>query len=177
MSGTLEQSPSNPYWTTYLGATLNSSTGKMDSTFAPEPTEGIVDNCGAAGCGGIHVNAAILAGNKPTPAFALPPLNVSNDVFENNYEGGWHNSIRFLEYLSRDTVYFKGSFVCIWKASFRGLDTSSTRRTFLANSVTGYFSPPTRMWSFDDRFKNLNNMPPATPFLSTGLFSTWSEHQ
>jgi hypothetical protein len=177
MLGSLEQNPSNPYWTTFLGATLNSSTGKMDSSFAPEPTKGVPDDCATTGCGPLRVNAAILSGNKTTPAFALPPSNTSNQVFEDNYEGGWHNSIRFLENLSKDTVFFKGSFVCVWKASFRGLDTSSASRTFLANSVTGYFMPPTRVWSYDERFKNLNNMPPATPFLSTGVFSTWSERR
>lgn len=177
MLGTLEQDPSKPYWTTFLGATLNSSTGKMDSVFAPEPTQGMPDECATSACGSIRVNAAILAGNKPTPAFALPPANTSNGFFEDNYEGGWHNSLRFLEFLSRDTVFFKGSFVCVWKASFRGLDTASTHRTFVANSVTGYFSPPTRVWSFDERFKDLDNMPPATPFLSTALFTTWSERR
>lgn len=178
MAGTLEQDPSNPYWTTFLGASLNSSTGKMDSSFAPEPLLGVADDYATSGYPPyIRVNAALLAGNKPTPASALPPSNTSDGVFETSYEGGWHNSLRFLENLSGTTVRFNGSFVCIWKASFRGLDTSSTNRTYIANSVIGYYQPPTRIWSFDERFKNLNNMPPATPFLSTGLFSTWSEHR
>ena len=178
MLGTLEQNPSNPYWTTFLGASLNSATGKMDSTFAPEPSMGVSDDYATTGYAPfIRLNVALFTGNKPTPSFALPPSNNTDAVFEDNYEGGWHNSIRFLENLSNATVRFNGSFVCIWRATFQGLDTSSTNHTFQANSVTGYYHPPTRVWSFDERFKNLNNMPPATPFLSTGLFSTWSEHQ
>ena len=177
MAGTLEQNPSNPHWTPFLGATWNWRTGKFDSTFAPEPTQGVPDDCLHTSCGPIRIHAAILAGNKPTPAFALPPHNTSNNFFEDNYEGGWHNSLRFLENLAPTTVFFKGSFVCVWKATFRGLDTATAHRTILANSVTGYFQPPQRIWSYDERFRDLNNMPPATPFLTTALFTNWAEHR
>lgn len=125
----------------------------------------------------IRVNAAILTGNKPTPANLLPPVVTgafNDNTYESVYEGGWHNTIRFLEDLQTDTVVFNGSFVCIWSAEYPGL-----RRMPIPPAtkvISGYYMPPTRKWSFDPRFSNLNNMPPGTPYLSTGVFASWSEH-
>jgi len=170
MIGSLEQEISNPHWTT--GSLVwNSTRGAYDTAYAPEPTNGWVDDNGATGYAPtIRINAAILTGNKPTAAPWLPPYNTSNLAFEARYEGGVHNTVRYLENLLAATVVLKGSFVCTWKASFRGLDTASNHTT-----IGGYYGPPQRIMSFDPRFRNLNNMPPATPFLSTGIFSSWAE--
>lgn len=91
------------------------------------------------------------------------------------------------------TVVFKGSFVCLWNSATPGMDmtsrvvfaTGNTRQDLPASITaravvskpngTGYFSPPTRIWGYDERFRSLNNMPPGTPFLSTGIFANWSE--
>jgi hypothetical protein len=104
---------------------------------------------------------------------ALSPINYLESDYEDRYEGGWHNTIRFLEDLGSTTVTFNGSFVCMWKAATRGLDTSSTTISIKG----GHYSPPTRNWGFDPRFKDLNNMPPGTPFLATAIFTNWIERR
>lgn len=165
MSGSLEQSiDTNAYrWTNFRYRS------GWDTTYSSEPTTG------AAGTysGSIRVNAAIFTGNKPSRASALPPSNYDGEYYENNYEGGWHNTIRFLENLSSATVTFNGSFVCMWKAATRGLDTSSSTISIKG----GHYNPPTRNWGFDPRFKDLNNMPPGTPFLATAIFTNWIERR
>jgi len=121
------------------------------------------------------LNAAILTGNKPTDSIYLPPLATDNTepYFEAHYEGGWHNTIRFLENLSADTVRFRGSFVCMWNETTQGL-------RMRADSViwsTRFFKPPVRNWGYDPRFNDINNMPPGTPFLSTGVYYNWLQTQ
>jgi hypothetical protein len=39
----------------------------------------------------------------------------------------------------------------------------------------GHYSPPTRVWGFDTRFNDLNNMPPGSPFLATAILTNWLE--
>lgn len=165
MSGSLEQSiDTNAYrWTNYR---YNSG---WDTTYSNEPTTGSAGSYS----GSIRVNAAIFTGNKPSKASALPPINYSQSVYEDRYEGGWHNTIRFLEDLSASTVTFNGSFVCMWKAATRGLDTSSSTISIKG----GHYNPPARNWGFDPRFKDLNNMPPGTPFLATAIFTNWIERR
>jgi len=177
MSGSLEQSiDTSAYrWTNYAGRAFISrrkvagvwDTTWGDTTYSLEPTTGSAGSYS----GTIRVNAAIFTGNKPSRAAALPTLNYTESGYESQYEGGWHNTIRFLEDLGSTTVTFKGSFVCMWKAASRGLDTSSTTVSIQG----GHYSPPTRVWGFDPRFRNLNNMPPGTPFLATAIFTNWIE--
>lgn len=124
----------------------------------------------------VRVNAAIFTGNKPSRLTALAPLNTSESGYENNYEGGWHNTIRFLEDFSKNsgTVVFKGSFVCMWAAASRGLDRDSMGTPTIKGT---HYMPPDRRWGFDPRFRSLNNMPPGTPFLATAIFTNWVEKQ
>jgi len=167
LNGSLEQPwDSLPHWTDYVSRT--SSGGRWDSTFATEPTS---SPSGDYTSGTIRINAAILTGNKPSNPAVLPPNNYSETTFENGYEGGWHNTIRFLENWSGATVVFKGSFVCMWKASARGLDTTAATVSIRG----GHYNNPVRLWGFDPRFRNLNNMPPGTPFLATAIFTNWLE--
>jgi hypothetical protein len=165
--GNLDQGSINPLWT--MDA---SSPERQDG--APNDTALVrTDTCGAFQ-GSITVNAAIMTGNKAAPISVLPPYNYDNGVFEGGYEGGWHNTIRFLEDLLYVTVNFKGSFVCLWESSARGLNrTGKVIRTLPG----GYYLPPQRNWGFDPRFKSLSNMPPATPFLATKPMATWAERR
>jgi len=161
MNGSLEQpwdSTADHRWTTPSGG-----------SWTTEPTTGV----SGAYSGTITVNAAILTGNKASNPNVLPPHNYSESTFDDGYEGGWHNTIRFLEDLSGATVNFKGSFVCMWEAASRGLDTT----TATISIKGGQYSPPTRVWGFDPRFRNLNNMPPGTPFLATAIFTNWLERR
>lgn len=153
-NGTLEQASTTP-WSTSPGVTL----GQRPNQAYDAGTK-------------IRIHAAILTGNKPTPLSVLPPAGAIDDAaFEANYEGGWHNTLRFLEDLSEVEFIFRGSFVCIWKAQFPGLRTDDFPRIM----GRGFYNPPNRNWGYDPRFANLNNMPPGTPFLSTGVMASWSE--
>ncbi|MBK9575629.1 MAG: hypothetical protein IPK50_20895 [Fibrobacterota bacterium] len=171
MAGSLERDFADSYWTGIESIKWNPFRNRMDTILKKEPTWGSTPRVATRT---IRVNAAIMTGNKPSNPAALPPLNTNNGVFENNYEGGWHNTIRFLEQLSGGptppvTVVFKGSFVCMWSAITPGLNTGAARviRPIDDASKMGYYTAPVRKWSFDDRFRDLANMPPATPFLAT----------
>ncbi|MCB9495480.1 MAG: pilus assembly PilX N-terminal domain-containing protein [Fibrobacteria bacterium] len=165
MDGSLEQPfDSLDHWTSYV------SHSGSDTVWANEPGP---NSAGVPGFQTIRVNAAILTGNKPSNPLYLAPNSSLDATFEANYEGGWHNTIRFLENLGGSTVEFKGSFVCMWKADTPGLDTASNHVTI----KRGHYSPPNRVWGYDSRFKDINNMPPGTPFLSTGVFTNWSERR
>jgi len=146
--GSLETDSATPAWT----ASAEPSNSKIGT-----------------GTPGTYVlNAAIMTGNRATPATSLPP-NISTDAeFEAGYEGGWH-SIRFLEDLGAVTLHFRGSFICMWEAADPGLNRTGKVQN------TNYYSPPGRDWGFDPRFEDLNNMPPATPFLTTSPQLSWSE--
>lgn len=159
--GHLDQGSENALWT-------------MDNV-SPEPLSGppsdtfpTSHDCGPYQ-GDIWVNAALLTGNKAAPLSVLPPNNYSNGVFEGGYEGGWHNTIRFLENLLLSKVYFRGSFVCMWEAQSRGLTLTGKVQS------TSYYTPPERNWGFDPRFRSLVNMPPATPYLASAPITTWKE--
>ncbi|MCB9495476.1 MAG: hypothetical protein H6686_01130 [Fibrobacteria bacterium] len=165
--GSLEQDSAEAVWNSYQDTTYWWGGRTITTKTFLEPTTGAA---GAFNSGTVRVNAAILTGNKPSRDAAHPPLNKSESGFEANYEGGWHNTIRFLENLSGATVEFNGSFVCMWKAASRGLDTTSN-----ISISGGHYSPPNRVWGFDPRFRNLNNMPPGTPFLATAIFTNWLE--
>jgi hypothetical protein len=166
-AGTMEQ----PYdsasrWTAYVSRVRVGT--RYDSTFANENSSGYASSYTS---GTIRVNAAILTGNKPTKPSVLPPYNYDEGNYENGYEGGWHNTIRFLENLGGATVVFKGSFVCLWAAETPGLKVSTSDRAIAG----GHYSPPTRIWGFDPRFRILTNMPPGTPFLASAIFTNWIE--
>ena len=161
-TGSLEQ----PYTTT----------GPSWATTLP-PARG----CGQTGAysGTITINAAILTGNLPTNRINLRPVaaDTTEGYFEGHYEGGWQNTIRSLENLYNATVVFNGSFVCMWAAQTSGLLTTPPVGSSRVLAPGDFYIPPTRIWGFDTRFTNIDNMPPGTPFLSTGVFSNWSERQ
>lgn len=165
--GHLDQGSQNPWWT-LDSLTPEKTNGAPNDTTLPRS-----DTCGAFN-GTITVNAALMTGNKAAPLAVLPPNNFNNGVFEGGYEGGWHNTIRFLEDLSWSSVNFNGSFVCLWQSSSRGLRTSGK---VIRTLPGGYYLAPARNWGFDPRFRNLANMPPATPFLATPPVTTWAERR
>ena len=118
-----------------------------------------------------RINAAIITGNKPSTPACLSGSTTTEAAFEACYEGGWHNTLRFLENWNGGTVNFFGSFVCMWAAQTTGL------RQDLSPAVikSGYYQPPTRIWGYDTRFNDLSNMPPGTPFLATAIVTNWLE--
>lgn len=88
------------------------------------------------------VQAAILAGHTATPSYG-----------SSNPGGQFENFPRFLEDWGGDDAEIVGSFVSLWTAQ-------------IADSQWGccaYYGPPNRVWSFDERFKDPENLPPGTP--------------
>jgi len=139
----------------------------------PTGATGRLGDSGRAAICSVRVNAAVLAGNKQTERAYLR-RNTADGTYNANYEGGWHNTIRFLENWSGKTVVFKGSFVCLWQGQARGLIKSPS--VHVIQRSPGYYSPPGRLWGFDDRFLQLSRMPPGAPFLATAIFTNWLEH-
>lgn len=163
----MDQGSENPRWT------MDASSLEPLSGPPSDTTRTTAHPCGAF-AGNITVNAALMTGNKAAPLSVLPPNNYSDGVFEGGYEGGWHNTVRFLENLMGATVTLNGSFVCMWESAFRGLTTSPNVR-MIRTLPGGFYSPPQRNWGFDPRFTNLSNMPPGTPYLASQPFTTWTE--
>jgi len=151
-SSSMEQPYSNSSWISCLNcsaARVVGYTGNMPSS-------------------DVRINAAMITGNTPSPTSCLS--STTEAAFEACYEGGWHNTLRFLEpWTNGQTVRFYGSFVCLWTAQSVRLPSGSQ----IINS--GYYTPPTRSWGFDPRFSNLNNMPPGAPFLATAILTNWLE--
>jgi hypothetical protein len=134
-----------------------------------------VQSTGTGPAADVRINAAMITGNKPSSDACLAgATNESN--FEACYEGGWHNTLRFLENWSGRTVTFMGSFVCLWDAKTDGLRTNLTDPGVVVIKG-GHYSPPTRTWGYDTRFNDLNNMPPGSPFLATAILTNWLERK
>lgn len=163
--GHLDQGSENALWT------MDGASPELTSGPPNDPALPRTDDCGAY-AGSMFINAAVMTGNKSSPAWALAPANTDNGVYEMGYEGGWHNSFRFLEDLAWVTVNFKGSYVCMWEAAARGLRTGVKVQATLPG---GYYGAPSRNWGYDPRFSNLVNMPPATPYLASAPITTWRE--
>jgi hypothetical protein len=140
-------------------------TGCSSADYARTPT-------GGALAANIRINAAIITGNKQSSPNCFPPINTSDAGFESCYEGGWHNSLRFLEQWGgppQRSVVFLGSYVCMWQAQTPELATGATVYS------TSYYSVPVRVWGYDTRFNDLSNMPPGSPFLATAILTNWLE--
>lgn len=152
-NSSMEQPFSNPNWASCWGC----------------PASPPVVSTGASPSADVRINAAMITGNKPSSGSCLN--STTEAAFEACYEGGWHNTLRFLEDWSGQTVTFKGSFVCLWAAQTPELRTDSTVKVIGG----GHYSPPNRVWGFDTRFNDLNNMPPGSPFLATAILTNWLE--
>lgn len=111
---------------------------------------------------GSTVNAAILAGHSATPCdYARagcggPP-----------YGGGLENFPRFLESWSGVTFRYTGSLVSLYVNRYStGLWGNSIN---VGYGNQGYYSAPTRAWSFDVNFRFPDRLPPGTPSVGTVL--------
>ncbi len=102
-----------------------------------------------------YVRAAVAAGHSPTYRAGFNPIGA--DWFTvgsgTNYGGGLENFPRFLEnFGSGRVVNFGGSLVSLWYSAYANWDWGGP-----------YYTPPTRVWSFDTRFRLPENLPPGTP--------------
>ena len=90
------------------------------------------------------VNAALLTGIVPSIGIAAT-----------NFSGGVHNLPRFLENWTGATFTLNTSLVCLF---------SSQMATNRFQFPGAYYSPPTRLWGFDQNFSSPNKLPPGTIF-------------
>jgi hypothetical protein len=102
----------------------------------------------------LYVRAAICSGHSPTYRSLTAPF--PSDWYtvgsSTTYGGGLENFPRFLENWSSRTVNFGGSLVSLYYSQVANW-----------NWGAGGYTPPTRVWSFDMRFKLPQNLPPGTP--------------
>jgi hypothetical protein len=89
------------------------------------------------------VNTAIIAGNVQTTSTTAT-----------GFSGGVHNLPRLLEDWSGDNLWLNTSIVCLY---------TSEQATVQFQAPGNYYEPPTRHFSFDQNFLNVNNLPPGTP--------------
>ncbi|NOS70504.1 MAG: hypothetical protein HOP33_11295 [Verrucomicrobia bacterium] len=93
------------------------------------------------------VNAAIITGNTP-----------STGITTSTFSGGIHNLVRLLENWTAKVNTLNGSIVCLYKS---GVATNK----FIWPGTT--YNPPTRLYNFDQNFKDLTKLPPGTPLVGT----------
>lgn len=108
------------------------------------------------------VNAAILAGHSPTPCdYARSGCSAPA------YGGGLENFPRFLENWNAVVFRYTGSLVSLYTNRFStGLWGNTTN---VGYASAGYYTPPTRQWSFDVNFRFPDRLPPGTPSVGTVL--------
>lgn len=108
------------------------------------------------------VNAALLAGSGVTPCDAY------NCGGPQQYSGGLENFPRFLEDWNAPgggaaTAFnYTGSLVSLFPSRMSRLPWGHD-----LNGGSGYYSPPSRNWNFDNRFLNPTLLPPGTPRLGS----------
>lgn len=108
------------------------------------------------------VNAAILAGHSPTTC-DYARTGCSSPA----YGGGLENFPRFLENWGSVVFRYTGSLVSLYSSQYStGLWGNTANVGFAAG---GYYSPPTRQWSFDVNFRFPDRLPPGTPSVGTVL--------
>ncbi len=105
-----------------------------------------------------RVFAAVAAGHSATPCDWQRPACVPTappPLIGSNYGGGLENFPRFLENWGGGRVaLYRGSLVSLFQSQY------AARRRW---SCCTYYSPPTRDWQFDQRFRDPANLPPGTP--------------
>ncbi len=114
---------------------------------------------------GTFVMAAVILGNAPTIN-----LDYGYSGYD-QYSGGPHNLLRFLENWSSVQFVYKGSIVCIWEAR----QACSRYWCCWPGGNRYVYSPPIRNWSFDLKFRYPENLPPATPMVLAIEKGGWSE--
>lgn len=86
-----------------------------------------------------------------------------------NWGGGVNNLPRFLEDWNDEDCNIVGSMVCMWKSQTANGD-------WKYEGNPGYYSPPTRNWSFDTDLADPANLPPGAPMVRTFFNSGWKQN-
>ncbi|MEI7473973.1 MAG: hypothetical protein WCK67_04270 [bacterium] len=100
-------------------------------------------------------NVAFITGNLPTKV--------------GQYNGGLENLPHFLENWAGKQINISGSFIQLYRSKYATGQWNGT-----------YYQAPTRVWQEEDRFSDLNNLPPEYvnlfPSVSIGIiYSGWSQ--
>lgn len=109
------------------------------------------------------VNAALLVGHSATTC-DYARAGCSSPA----YGGGLENLARFLENWSGVVFRYTGSLVSLYQSRF-GTGLWGNTLNVLPQTNGGYYSAPTRQWSFDVNFRFPERLPPGTPSVGTVL--------
>jgi hypothetical protein len=100
-----------------------------------------------------HFRVAIAGGKNMN--FQLPAFDVGNGATRDfGTDGGVHNFLRYLEDWSNQTMYYKGSLVSLYYATYN---------TGTFKCCTDVYGVPTRAFFFDLDFSTPGGLPPGTP--------------
>jgi hypothetical protein len=89
--------------------------------------------------------------NFPKPAYCAGSPPCGQDF---GTDGGVHNFLRYLENWGGKTLWYRGSLVSLYYATYN---------TGVYKCCNIVYSPPTRRYSFDSDFTNPGGLPPGTP--------------
>lgn len=128
---------------TLLSSSWKDATSYTTSTTGPAPSHNIT------------INAAIIAGIKPSTGTAA-----------NQFSGGVHNLPRLLEDWNGDYVWLNTSIINLY---------ASTRATgnFVTPGSGSYYTAPTRKFSFDLNFMDPAKQPPGVPTALVAIRYNW----
>jgi hypothetical protein len=98
-------------------------------------------------------NAALVTGNIP-----------STGTTASTFSGGVHNLTRFLENWTGDTLTLNTSIVCLF---------ASQMATSQFQMPGAYYTPPTRLWGFDETYYSPNKQPPGVPCALVPIRFNW----
>ena len=104
------------------------------------------------------VRAAILGGTDATGG-----EEGTGGKWKGNYNGGLENYPRFHEDWGGDDFTYAGSFVSLGLPQYKD-----------GKWGGNYYSPPNRIWSYEEAFNNASNLPPLSPratYLAQGGFT------
>jgi hypothetical protein len=103
------------------------------------------------------LNAACIEG--------IVPSNLTNNICS----GGVQNFVRLLEdWGNGKTLTYDGSIVVLFPSQY-------ATSPFQSGGI--YYSPPIRLWAFDQNFLNPGKLPPMTPQLRAFARTLWSSTQ
>lgn len=118
----------------------------------------IPNDKGPAASVNITVNAAIIAGVKP-----------STGPGSSQFSGGVHNLPRLLEdwYISNSVLWLNTSIINLYNST-------AAIGQFVTPSTSSYYRPPTRNFSFDTNFMDANKVPPGIPCALVPIRLNWA---
>lgn len=107
------------------------------------------------------IRTAILAGTSTTGGEERKLYNDSSDDFVRS--GGVHNMMRFHEDWGSNTYANRAQATYTYRGSLVSLSQPQHAVGPFVVGGPGHYQPPRRAWSFEEYFKQAENLPPLTP--------------